>query len=144
MNPSKAKGTRFEREVADYLAEVIPGVDRKALHGGADHGDIANVPGWALECKATKALDLGGAIDEARVEAKNSKSQWFAAIVKRRHKGTAEAYVVMTLEQYRRLVPSIFVLKPLTANSATVTASFPAPTVTTFSELTRQQQIGGG
>jgi hypothetical protein len=122
LNPSKIKGTRFEREVADYLAEVLPGVDRKALHGNAVQGDISNFPDWALECKATKAIDLGGAIDEARVEAKNSKTRWFAAIVKRRRKGVSEAYVVMTLEQYRRLMPLTF------------------PTT----ELIRQQIIGGG
>ena len=104
LNRSKQKGTRFEREVADYLAESLAGVDRKSLHGSADQGDIANVPDWALECKATKAIDLAQAVEEARVEAKNARVSWFAAIVKRRGKGVARAYVVMDLEQYRALV----------------------------------------
>lgn len=104
-HPNKAKGTRFEREVADYLAlNVLPDVDRKILHGRADHGDIANVPDWTLECKNERTLNLAGAVDEARKEADNAKTPWYAAIVKRRGRGVAGAYVVLPLEEFALLI----------------------------------------
>lgn len=103
-SPSKRKGTAFERLVADYLAEAIPGVDRRALHGNHDHGDIAGIPGWVLELKATRAIDLAGALDEARLEAKNAGVANYAAVVKRRSKGVAQAYFVMTLADAVRLL----------------------------------------
>jgi hypothetical protein len=97
-SPSKRKGTAFETLVANYL-----GVERKTLKGNRDEGDLI-VPDWALELKATKEIDLAGAIDEARVEAKNAGVPHFAAIIKRRGRGVGEAYVVQTLEQWARLV----------------------------------------
>jgi predicted transcriptional regulator len=97
-NPSKQKGTRFETEVAEYL-----GVERRTLGGSKDRGDLAIV-NWALELKATREIDLASAIDEARVEAKNAKAPYFAAIVKRRRKGVSEAYFVMTLAEARRFL----------------------------------------
>jgi predicted thioredoxin/glutaredoxin len=60
--------------------------------------------GWALECKATRELDLAGAVDEALTEARNSGAPLAAAIVKRRRRPTSDAYVVMPLAQFARLV----------------------------------------
>lgn len=107
MSKSKAKGTRFEREVADYLALSVPGVDRMILHGSADHGDITGVPDWTLETKSTRTIDLAGALDEAKVEASNAKTRWHAAIVKRRGKSVAGAYVVFSLGQFADLLAEL-------------------------------------
>ncbi len=103
-NPSKQKGTRFEREVADYLAEHgHPHAERMASRGALDRGDLTGVVGWVLECKATKTIDLAGAMDEVAVEQANAGTRYGAAIVKRRRKPVADAYVVLTLETFARL-----------------------------------------
>ena len=100
-NPSKAKGSLFERQVVEFLnANGFPLAERRVTRGAKDAGDISGVPGWVFELKATRTIDLAGAVDEARVEAGNAKAQWFAAIVKRRGKGIGDAYVVTTLKQF--------------------------------------------
>lgn len=106
MNKSKRKGSLFERQVADYIAQTVPGVDRRVLRGNRDQGDIGGLPQWTLELKATREIDLAGAIDKARVEAKNAGTPYYAAIVKRRGKGVAAAYAVMTVEQWLALAAS--------------------------------------
>lgn len=101
MSASKAAGTRFESQAVEFLrGHGFPHAERRAQGGIHDKGDIAGVVGWTLECKATKSIDLAGAVDEARVEAKNAGGGAYAAIVKRRQKGTGEAYVVMPLSVF--------------------------------------------
>jgi hypothetical protein len=102
-HPNKAKGTRFERECADYLALTIPGTDRVALHGGLDHGDV-HAGTFGLQCRNLKLLDLAGAVDDAKKQAVNAKKPFYAAILKRRGKGVARAYAVMELEQLAAIV----------------------------------------
>jgi hypothetical protein len=101
---SKQKGSRWEREVADFLALTIPGVDRRVLHGNHDHGDIAGIAGWVIECKSEARLNLAGAVDEATVEAHNAKVPWFAAVTKRRGKGPAHAYATVPLFKLVELI----------------------------------------
>jgi hypothetical protein len=98
MNPSKQKGTAFERGVVEFLqANGFPLAERRVTRGSKDAGDVAGIPAWVLELKATRLINLAGAIDEARVEAKNAGVQKFAAIVKRRGKNISEAYFVLPL-----------------------------------------------
>ena len=104
-HPSKVKGTRYEREVADTLAGYWPKADRQVLHGNRDHGDIVNVPYWTLECKNEQKLRLAEYMAEAEKEAENAKSPYFAAIVKRRGKNVAESYVVMPFWLWLSLAP---------------------------------------
>lgn len=98
-NPSKQKGTAFESAVVEYFkAHGFPTVERRALHGNTDKGDIAGVRNWTFELKNRKALNLGGALDEARIEAQNAGTALYAAIVKRPRKGDpGEAFAVMPL-----------------------------------------------
>lgn len=59
-NQSKAKGTRFESEVCKYLRDALNDerIERRALHGSNDMGDIYGVRAHGftgiLECKAHK------------------------------------------------------------------------------------------
>ena len=95
-NPSKQKGTFFETLVENYFNERGLPCERRTLNGNTDKGDIAGVINWTFELKNRKALALGEALDEARVEAKNAGTRWYAAIVKRPRKGSAaEAFAVM-------------------------------------------------
>jgi hypothetical protein len=102
-HPNKAKGTRYERECADFLALTIPGADRVALHGGLDHGDV-HAGAWALQCRNLKQLDLAGAVEDAKKQAVNAKKPFYAAILKRRGKGVTRSYAVMELEQLRAVI----------------------------------------
>jgi Holliday junction resolvase len=105
MSKSKQKGTLFEREVAEFLQSTgHPLVERRTLSGKNDRGDLAGIPNWTLELKATKELDLAGAVDEARVEAVNANTLWYAAIVKRRRRSIGEAYVVLPLALFTKLI----------------------------------------
>lgn len=118
MNRSKRAGTKFETEVVRYLADHgFPYAERRALRGTRDCGDIAGIPGVVLECKATKELDLAGALDEAEVERVNAGAELGVAVVKRRRKATAGAYVVMSLAAFCDLVA-----EPANAKSAGVSA----------------------
>lgn len=102
----KAKGSQFERDVVKYLQDNgFPSAERRYGAGlREDRGDIVGVPGFALECKNTKSINLAQFIDEAILEAKHAKARFGAAIVKRRMRNTSEAYVIMTLEQFAELV----------------------------------------
>jgi hypothetical protein len=105
VTAGKRAGARFEQQVVDYLVENgFPYAERRVMGGTRDRGDIAGVIGWTLEAKAEKTLDLAGAIDEAVKEANNAETRWYAAILKRRRKPTADAYVVMPLWLFTELV----------------------------------------
>jgi hypothetical protein len=100
-NRPKQIGTGFETAVVDYLKQHgYPLAERRTLSGTHDRGDVAGVPGWVLECKAEKSIDLAGYMGEVATELGNcTLSTWGAAVVKRRQKSAAEAYFVMPLNQ---------------------------------------------
>lgn len=105
MSASRRKGTAFESAVVAWLrANGFPAAERRALAGALDRGDIAGVTGWAIECKATRTIDLAAAIDEARVEAANAGVDRYVAVIKRRGKPVGQAYVVMPLENFGDLL----------------------------------------
>lgn len=106
MSASRRKGTAFETAVVRYLNERGHRTERRALAGALDRGDIAGLDGWTLECKATREIDLAGAVDEAAREAMNAGTALFAAVVKRRNRGVAEAYVVIPLRIWADIVGS--------------------------------------
>lgn len=104
-HPSKIKGTRFESEVVAYLnGNGYPLAERRSLKGTLDKGDIVNgPPSFTLELKNEARLNLAGYMAEAEAEAANAGTPYFAAVVKRRGKGAAKAYVVMPLDQFVEL-----------------------------------------
>ena len=75
MSRQKHKGTRFESAVRGFLREALgdQSIDRMALHGGDDEGDISGVRCRGLdvviECKDTRRLELTEHLREARREA---------------------------------------------------------------------------
>lgn len=102
---AKAAGARFERQIADYLAEVLDDrIDRRVKTGAADRGDIGGVRDShgrkvVLECK-----DYGGRLEpttwirEAHTEATNDGAHVGLVIAKRR--GTtnpADQWAVLTV-----------------------------------------------
>lgn len=105
-SPQKAKGSAYEREVAAYLRENgFPQADRRYGAGVQyDKGDLVGIPNVTIECKNHAKIDLAQFIDEAIVEAKNARTKYGAAVIKRRRRGVAESYVVLTLQQFTELL----------------------------------------
>lgn len=98
MSASKAKGTKFETAVVDFLrGHGHRYVERRALRGARDCGDLVGFPGWTLELKNHAAMDLAGWMDEAQKEAINDGGYRHAVIHKRRGKNVREAYVTLPL-----------------------------------------------
>lgn len=101
---AKAAGSRFERLVADYLAEhVSEFVDRRVKTGAADKGDVGGVRAHGqrvtVECKDVAKLNLGGWVTEAETERVNDDALAGVVVHKRRGKGNAGAqYVTLTLD----------------------------------------------
>jgi hypothetical protein len=104
MNRSKVKGTAFESAVVEFLRASFPYVERRAQRGKRDGGDLSGIPGVVCELKATREIDLAGAVDECIAERDNVGAQLAFAIIKRRRKSVGKSYVVCELEQFARLL----------------------------------------
>lgn len=100
---ARAAGARFERSIADWLAQHLDDrIDRRVKTGAKDRGDIGGVrhrgERVVLECKDTARTDLAGWIREAHLEAGNDDARVGVVVAKRR--GTtdpAQQWVHMTL-----------------------------------------------
>jgi Holliday junction resolvase len=104
-NPKKAKGTAAETAVVNYLKETWGSVERRALAGSADKGDISGIPNVCIEVKDHKKMVLSGWIKELDEEMKNAEALTGAVIHKKR--GTlnvGEWYATMPVEVYVNLL----------------------------------------
>lgn len=106
MSKSKSKGTAFETLIVNYLkVQGYPRVERRALTGKLDKGDISFDPRFVLECKDHKTLALSGWVNEAEKEAENAGAPFGAVIAKRRGYGDpGRQYVVMELGTFLNLI----------------------------------------
>ena len=105
-SPQARKGSQYERDVVAYLrASGHPYAER---HYGAgrpdDVGDLDGIPGWTIECKNHRSIDLSGWADEAERERTNGRQPFAAVIAKRRGKPVAQSYVVLDLATFARLL----------------------------------------
>lgn len=111
MSVQRDKGTRFERLVADYLADALTDdrIDRMPLHG-QDRGDIAGVRTLlgekvCLELKNHTRMNLAGWLAELAVEKGNADAACGAVVHKRHGKAApGEQLVTMRLEDFARLL----------------------------------------
>ncbi|MEV0085243.1 hypothetical protein [Saccharopolyspora sp. NPDC050642] len=90
---AKAAGARFERTIADYLAEQVDDrIDRRTKNGAKDRGDIGGVrlsPALrggriVVECKDSARVQLAAWAAEAETERGNDDAV-AAVIVHKRH-----------------------------------------------------------
>lgn len=97
MNRSKQKGTAWETAIVAWLRDAgYVNVERRALGGANDRGDIAGIPGVVIEAKNCKAIDLAGWIAELVVEIENDNADNGVVIAKRRgHADVDKAYAIM-------------------------------------------------
>lgn len=103
---NKAKGARWELDIVRYLAEVFGRkVRRPHAEGFEDVGDIHLSP-FVLQAKnyadVSTALRVG--TEGAEIQAARAGEPFGVSVIKRRGKGPADAYVCMTMRQFRILV----------------------------------------
>ncbi|MFG2292016.1 hypothetical protein [Streptomyces sp. NPDC048603] len=104
-NASKAKGTAWESALVSYFREHHnPEARRNVQMGAKDIGDIAGYYLHAVEAKAEKTITLADYIVQANREAVHAGEPFGCAVVKRRMKGAADAYVVRDLATDVRLM----------------------------------------
>lgn len=109
VSASKRKGTAAETAVVRWLVEHgFPHAERRAMSGTQDRGDIAGIPGVALEVKNCREMRLGPWMDEATREASNARARIFAVIHKRRGKtDPGQWFVTMPLEVFAELTRDV-------------------------------------
>lgn len=101
---ARAAGARFERQIADWLAQHLDDrIDRRVKTGAKDRGDIGGVRHRGrrvvLELKDTARTDLAGWTREAHLEARNDDAAIGIVIHKRRGiTDPAQQWVHMTLK----------------------------------------------
>ncbi len=87
---AKAAGARFERQIADYLAQALEDdrIDRRVKNGACDRGDIGGVrlhgQRVVLEVKDCSRLALPEWTREAQIEAGNDDAL-VGLVVHKRH-----------------------------------------------------------
>jgi hypothetical protein len=106
MSASKRKGTTWESAIVQFLRDNgVPHAERRALGGAKDRGDIAGIPGVAIEAKSAARIDLAGWIDEAEAERVNDGADVGVVWIKRRGKTSPGAgFVILTGDQLVQLL----------------------------------------
>lgn len=109
---AKQAGAKFEKLVADFLAENLDDrIERRVLGGAKDRGDIANVRDSHNRRIVIETKDYGGKLNlpqwtkEAHTEADNDGAHVGLVIAKRR--GTtnpADQWVAMTVNDLIQLL----------------------------------------
>lgn len=101
---AKAAGSRFERLIADCLAELIDDrIDRRPKMGSKDRGDIGGLRHMGgrvvLECKDYGGrYEVGSWLTEAEIERGNDDAIAGAVVAKRRgHADPLDQVVFMTV-----------------------------------------------
>ena len=108
---AKTLGTRFERDIADYLAAALEDdrIDRRAKTGAKDRGDISGLrvhnQRLVAEIKNTTRICLSEWVKEAHTEAGNDDALAGVVIHKRRGIGDpGQQFVTMTVDDWCALI----------------------------------------
>lgn len=111
---AKAAGSRFERLVADHLAEHVDDrIDRRVKTGAKDRGDIANLRTAhghrvVVEAKDCATVKLAEWAREAETERGNDDALVGVVVHKRRGVGAAgQQWVTLTLDGLIALITGI-------------------------------------
>ena len=107
---ARAAGTRFERQIADHLAEHVDDrIDRRAKTGAKDKGDIGGLRHMGqrivIECKNTARPELSKWMNEAEIARGNDDAGTALIIHKRHGKSTpGDQWVTTTLTELIALI----------------------------------------
>jgi hypothetical protein len=109
VSKSKQKGTNAETAVVKYLkANGFESVERRALQGSQDKGDISGIKNLVIEVKDHRTMILGQWMEELKVEIKNDAAKTGVVIHKRRGKGdVGEWYASMPVHIYLQLLKDL-------------------------------------
>lgn len=109
MSASKAKGTKWESKIVSSLqAAGFVHVERRALNGATDKGDILGIAGLVIEAKDQSRISLAEWIDEAEAERRNAGAKY--AVVWHHRRGRADpldAYVTMAGRDFVALLQEL-------------------------------------
>jgi hypothetical protein len=122
VSASKAKGTRHESQIVEYLrVHGFPWADRVPLSGSRDRGDVTLGPGSpVIESKNQARHSWAEWLDEATAEAVNARAPFGVVWAKRRGKGSvADGYVVMSGATFTRLLTEAGYAGPATPSLET-------------------------
>jgi hypothetical protein len=109
VNKPKIKGTAWETAIVDFLRADFPAVERRALTGTKDKGDVTGlgIP-VVIEAKNEKTITLATYLAEVQAEIANAGADYGVAWVKRRGKTSpGDAYVLMDGWQWLRILKLI-------------------------------------
>lgn len=107
MSANKAKGTRFESNIVNFLREhSFTFADRVPLSGAKDRGDVTVGPGSpVIESKNQARHSLSEWLDEAQEEAANARAPFGVVWFKRRGKASAgDGFVLMDGHSFAMLL----------------------------------------
>jgi hypothetical protein len=108
-NPNKAKGTRWEVSVADYLrAGGFTEAFRLAPGGFLDAGDIGGIRDFAFECRDKNAFELSNNVKDANDRAIKKNCSYGAAVLKKRGDNVENGYVVLDIKTFVRLLQEFY------------------------------------
>lgn len=84
MSKAKAKGTSAESAFVKnaQVRQMFPGVERRALSGKLDEGDIAGCGNLVFEIKNQKTYSIPAWLKETEAERENAKAEFGFLIVK--------------------------------------------------------------
>lgn len=106
MNKSKIKGTAAETAVVNWLIDKgRKHVERRALSGKDDRGDIAGLPGVVIEVKNHKEIKLSQWIKELEAEMHNDKAD--TGVIIHKKTGTTNVgqwYATMPVDVWFKLL----------------------------------------
>jgi len=91
MSRAKQKGTNAESAVVTYLQSRFPyaQIERRALQGNKDRGDITGLPGIVIEVKADKSYRINEWLRETEQERLNDNAKLGILVVKPKGIGSA-------------------------------------------------------
>lgn len=106
MSTQRSTGTAWETRIVRYLHSVgLPHVERRALRGARDCGDIAGLPGVCIEAKNHRRVQLSVWLDEAEKEGRNAGAVVSVVWFHRPGKASAgDGYVLMSGAQFASIV----------------------------------------
>lgn len=110
MSKSKQKGTLAETAVADYFRQTFPAVERRALSGVNDKGDISNVPGCVIEVKNQRSYKIHEWMKETDTERINARADIGVLVIKPNGVGVSkvnEWWAVVSLETVTKLIKDL-------------------------------------
>lgn len=103
-NANKAKGTKYEGEIRDYLNSIGFEVRRVVQMGSADQGDLHGYPLHIIEAKSEKAIRLPEYIRQAEREAVNASQPFAVSFVKQPRASVGAGYAVRSIATDARLI----------------------------------------